>query len=83
MLSPDRLANDDVAGKELDPLVLGEDPGLAHPVILVDAEPAASERLRHGGLLRPFYEAHRRPSPSEWRYVGGVVAVLVSPGFAS
>src|SRR5207245_4219692 len=35
----DRLAHDDLPGDQLDRLVLGEDSGLAHPVVLVDGEP--------------------------------------------
>src|SRR2546426_891116 len=43
----DRLAHDDLPGDQLDRLVLGEDSGLAHPVVLVDGEPMTLDGAGH------------------------------------
>ena len=47
MLDADGLANDDVPGDQLEPVVLGKNAGLAHPVILLDGEPAPGQELAH------------------------------------
>jgi len=47
----DRLPHDDVTGDQLEPLVVGEDAGLAHPVIFVHGEPAPVQHLGHRSPL--------------------------------
>src|SRR2546428_275105 len=63
----DRLAHDDLPGDELDRLVLGEDSRRAHPMVLLDGEPAPREEIAHGespaGHSSVVVEARqRRPS---------------------
>src|SRR5439155_11012150 len=58
----DRLAHDDLPGDEFHRLMLSEDPGLAHPVVLVDGEPPPGEVDRHC------------PQPSHRYSTGGATA---------
>src|SRR6267142_3023684 len=46
----DRRHLDDLALDELDPVVLAQDPGLAHAVVFIERESPALERDRHGVL---------------------------------
>jgi len=51
------VALDDLALDELDPIVLVQDPGLAHTVVVVDGEAPTgnlSHPRLHGKDLRPF-----------------------------
>src|SRR5437762_1062797 len=72
MMGADRLAHDDLSGDQLDPAVLGEDAGLAHPVVLLDGESIAREQIAHGeppaGHSSVRAEArHRRHSDTQVR----------------
>ena len=47
MVGADRLADDDVPMDQLEPVVLGQDAGLAHPVVLLDGEAVPGQQLTH------------------------------------
>src|SRR4029450_1218216 len=51
---------DDLALDELDPVVLAEDAGLAHPVVLIEREAPAPESDRHAVLVL----SHSAPPPT-------------------
>ena len=50
MAAADRRHLDDLALDELDPVVLADDAGLAHAVVLVEREAPMPERDGHGVL---------------------------------
>jgi hypothetical protein len=47
MVGADRLTDDDVPRDQFEPAVLGENAGLAHPVVLLDGEPVACQQSFH------------------------------------
>jgi hypothetical protein len=47
-----RLAHDDRASDQLDPRVVGENAGLAHAAIFLDAESPSPDRESHRGVIQ-------------------------------
>jgi hypothetical protein len=62
MLHADRLTDDDVPMDQLEPVVLGQDAGLAHPVVLLDSEAVPGQQLTHATPPNRSTEADRYPS---------------------